>query len=327
LWSSALHFLQHQQKLKTPLTDWLSPSHQTWFWYIDPATSILYYNPKKEEWLAANHLPNQVSRTTRSSTKNRYSKDHLTTVPVPETQTLLPATIQEQPSSTLVMVTHSKTPIPTPTLDNQQITSSVHHYLWSHQFYKRLLGPLAPLIEDGIQIIQSLRDGTLLTCCDGSHSPISKLSSMGWILATQHVTLWRGAGPVDGHPDLTNAYRAELGGFVAILHIVLSLCQYHKSFEGSITIYCDCQSAINRLQHTSYGSIKDYLVADYDLLHEGRTLLHRLKSTTNVVLSWVKGHYSGEKKSIQHILNDEAHNLANEFLHKIKVILTPIKLS
>ena len=74
------------------------------------------------------------------------------------------------------------------------------------------------------------------------------LAQLGWILAKQKMQLWKGAGPVDGHRDLTSTYRAELGDFVAILHIVLSIIQYHQSFEGSITKYCDCQSAINHLQ-------------------------------------------------------------------------------
>ncbi len=74
-----------------------------------------------------------------------------------------------------------------------------------------------------------------------------------------------------------------------------------------------------------YGSIKDCLVANFDLLHEGRTLLSRLRSTTTVTLSWVKGHYSGDKKSIPHILNEAAHDLANEFLHKDQGYFKPIR--
>jgi hypothetical protein len=120
-----------------------------------------------------------------------------------------------------------------------------------------------------------------------------------------------------------SAYQAELGGFVTILHIVLSIYQFHNSLEGNITINCDCQSAINHLQKITYGNIKDYLVADFDLLHEGRTLLPHLRTTTIVTLSWVKGHYTEDKKSIQHSLNKAAHKSANDFLHKDQSYFNP----
>ncbi len=121
---------------------------------------------------------------------------------------------------------------------------------------------------------------------------------------------------MDGHPDFTSAYRAELGGFIAILHIILSVCTYHQLSGGTVIIYCDCQSAINRLQKQSYGSLKDFLVAAFDLLNEGRILLKCLKDTTQVTISWVKGHNNGDVKSMPHLLDKEVHNLANKFLHQ-----------
>lgn len=45
LWSAALQHLQHNGNLIKALQDWLAPSHQSWFWYIDPMSSNLFYNP------------------------------------------------------------------------------------------------------------------------------------------------------------------------------------------------------------------------------------------------------------------------------------------
>jgi hypothetical protein len=123
-----------------------------------------------------------------------------------------------------------------------------------------------------------------------------------------------GAGPVDGHKDLTSIHRAELGGFVAILHIIISICTFHSVSGGSVTIYGDYLSVINKLQKTMYGCLQDYLVAKYDLLHEGRTLLSKLKNEISVTLMWVKGHYTGNKKSTPHRRNGMANNLANDYL-------------
>ncbi len=65
-------------------------------------------------------------------------------------------------------------------------------------------------------------------------------------------------------------FYVSLCGLVIILHILLSICHFHGTSERSVMIYCDCKSAINKLpKKQTYGSIKDYLVPDYDLLHEG----------------------------------------------------------
>lgn len=70
------------------------------------------------------------------------------------------------------------------------------------------------------------------------------------------------------------------------------------------------------MQRKSNGGLNDYLIANFNLLNEGRILLQKLKTVSSVSLSWVKGHYTGNKKSVPHILNKMAHNLANDYLHQ-----------
>jgi len=142
------------------------------------------------------------------------------------------------------------------------------------------------------------------------------MGSHGWIFATEQSTLWRGAGPVDGHPDLISPYKAELGGLVALLHLTLMICSFYNLSGGQIVLYCDCLSAIKRLQQVTYGGIKDYTIPDFDLLHEGRLLLKKLRASQNITVSWVKGHFTGAKKSTEHKLNDMVHDLAKDFLRK-----------
>jgi hypothetical protein len=60
------------------------------------------------------------------------------------------------------------------------------------------------------------------------------MGSHGWIFATEQSTLWRGAGPVDGHPDLISPFRAELGGLVALLHLTLTICSFYNLSGGQI---------------------------------------------------------------------------------------------
>jgi hypothetical protein len=82
--------------LRTPLTDWISPSQQSWFWYMDPRTSSLFQNPSHDTWLSPQPcslpIPNTRCRT-RSESKPRYSKASLTPTPTPVEQYLLPVSL------------------------------------------------------------------------------------------------------------------------------------------------------------------------------------------------------------------------------------------
>jgi hypothetical protein len=97
LWSTALDHLQHNNSLTKPLTDWISPSHQSWFWYMDPTTSTLFYNPSQDNWLSTQpiSLPAPESRRrTRSKSKLSYSKESLHPTSSPEPP-LFPASIPQ----------------------------------------------------------------------------------------------------------------------------------------------------------------------------------------------------------------------------------------
>lgn len=67
------------------------------------------------------------------------------------------------------------------------------------------------------------------------------------------------------------------------------------------------------MQQPTEGSIKNYNVSDFDLLNEGRKLWSKLKELITIKVTWVKGHFTGKQKSIEHKLNDAAHDLAYNF--------------
>jgi hypothetical protein len=56
IWELALQGLHHFGTLVKPLAEWTSPSHQSWFWFMDPLTSILYFHPNISDWFAATPL-------------------------------------------------------------------------------------------------------------------------------------------------------------------------------------------------------------------------------------------------------------------------------
>jgi hypothetical protein len=313
LWTSALNTLHRNGILIKPLTTWLSVPHQSWFWFMDPSSSILFHNVTNR-WFLHAPLPQRTIRRTRSSTKKIYSKNSSQET-LPPNHILFPATIVSEEDKDYIEPNVGTTPLPSlPATDIEQ-TSSFLEQLWSHPFYKRLLGPIQnPVDEYGRHIAESLASGTLLACSDGSYSPITRKGSHGWVLATTESQLWKGAGPVDGHPELISPYRAELSGLVALLHVLNSVSTYFDVTSGEAIIYCDCLSAIRHLKPRMFGGLKDHLVPDYDLLNEGRNLLAKLSNCCNIKLTWVKGHYQENKKTIEHKLNDTVHDLAYQYL-------------
>ncbi len=176
-----------------------------------------------------------------------------------------------------------------PKEDRIQSPTSLLHALWSHPLFKKLIGPIQGNYTEAIeQISSAIRSGTLLLCCNGSYSPDLKMGSHGWIFTTEKATLWWGAGLVDWHPDPVSPFRAKLGGLIALLHLTLTICSHYNLYGGQTVLYCGCLLAIKRLQQVTYGGIKEYIFSDFDLLHEVRPLLKKLRANQNITVSWDK---------------------------------------
>mmetsp|Transcript_5492 Transcript_5492/g.8104 ORF Transcript_5492/g.8104 Transcript_5492/m.8104 type:complete len:785 (+) Transcript_5492:1386-3740(+) len=81
---------------------------------------------------------------------------------------------------------------------------------------------------------------------------------------------------------------------------------------GRVKLYCDNQSALdNVFDSTPKRGIYPMLAVDYDLLVLSRDMLKALPIT--ITGEWVKGHYKGDNRQIQHDLNDLVDTLANQF--------------
>lgn len=84
--------------------------------------------------------------------------------------------------------------------------------------------------------------------------------------------------------------------------------------NGSAIIYNDCSKAVKFINAPSK-KFKRFLANDYDLQNESRIFLCKLNKFLTVCLIWVKGHYRGDNKEIQNILNEDARRVATSFLH------------
>ncbi len=72
---------------------------------------------------------------------------------------------------------------------------------------------------------------------DGGAYPHGKnkgTGSFGWTIGTEDTVLWRGRGPVIGHPD-NSSYRTEAGGALALFRFLYHYMKYYRISFANIT--------------------------------------------------------------------------------------------
>ncbi len=179
LWASALSPLHKGGVLIKSLTSWISTSHQQWFWFMDPSRSILFHNPSPNEWYSADPISQRATRVTRLPSKPRFLRSALSPINPPDKSTLMHATIIDDPSQDELSSTPGFATRAQPPIDAEQ--QSFKKVLWSHPFYKCLIGPINWSIPiPSLQIARALEENTLLSCCDGSYYP-RKVYKFTWL--------------------------------------------------------------------------------------------------------------------------------------------------
>ena len=94
---------------------------------------------------------------------------------------------------------------------------------------------------------RKLRSGS-----DGSLDQETELASFGWLILGNGNILVRGAGPVDGVPDLLSSTRAELFGIAAKIEFLYQFCRYSNIpvTKSQLVAFVDNRAAIKRVNHT-----------------------------------------------------------------------------
>ena len=103
-------------------------------------------------------------------------------------------------------------------------------------------------------------------------------------------------------PEGVTSYRSELGGITAILYIFQQIVLHLDITSGSVMLYCDNKGALeNVFNEQPKRGIYPLLERDYDMLGAARAI--RRDIPIKVTGKWVKGHYKGNNREIQHDLN------------------------
>jgi ribonuclease HI len=254
---------------------------------------------------------------------HKHSKSWYNTTqgrPGPPSNSLVPTTVNHHPETiynTYFASTPSNYPLssslPTPPQAFWNLASTPPFLINAAPFYQKLLGPVDCYHHFPLETVaRDISDNKLLACSDGAFDSTQGTGTFGWVLATQdkHIR-FRCAGPVDGHPSFTSAYRAELSGLLAVLYIIGRVCDYLHVMDRSLHIYCDNKSAIKNVFKKNYRSLTVCLDTDYDIIRQAKILLHQLP--IKVKAEWVKGFSTAKKTSTPEEINIIADHLAASY--------------
>jgi hypothetical protein len=130
LWRHTLAYLEDKGQLVSPLSSWLTPSHQKWHTYYNPVnkTVLLHTDAGTKE------AP-PVVRPTRAAMRPIHDMSHLQETSFAEETALLPATIQsDKNNAPYVCVDYSPNAIPLPITIDPPTGSTLQHHI------RRLVG-------------------------------------------------------------------------------------------------------------------------------------------------------------------------------------------
>jgi len=184
--------------------------------------------------------------------------------------------------------------------------------LTNHPFYHHLFSSADIPEDNAMALSSSISQGELVVCCDGSFNPLLHTGSYGTVFATKSSPLLEFSGPCNGSPHQLFAHRAELCSIVVTLKTILAVCKMYNCEGGSVSIYNDCSKAIKQIITPGW-KFKRFLIDNYDLIGEAITLLQNLRQTNTINLLWVKGHYTGKQRELQHDLNARVHKIVTKF--------------
>jgi len=134
-------------------------------------------------------------------------------------------------------------------------------------------------------LCNSIAHSGIHKCAEGAFLPKHGQGSHAWVFSTSSSnTLWEGCGPTIGHKSLMTSYHAELSGLVSVLFTLHWLAHHQPQLTGTVTVYCENESALNKVFTKQRPSNNPYtnLAADRDLICLGRHLRSLLPDTLTI---------------------------------------------
>ena len=329
LWKTALEsaYTSGGRKLCRPLGAWTGPPTQTWSATYNTQSQLVTIVSKPSD--TQTYLVHTESRRYLQASLQLTipSPDPLPDPPTPDHwRTNIPVTVEPiRPSPTQIHVslyhnpcqaTLSPTCPPSPTSFQAYIATLP-------EITQRLLSQL-DFVPGGERTLREClqHNRKIRTASDGSLDPKAELASFGWQLLGNGNVLVRGAGPVDGVPDLLSSTRAELFGVSAVLEFLFHFCTYSNLLSSSsrVILWVDNRAAITKVHRTQKAGAKRRRMGhDVDIISQITDRLDRLH--LKLRLHWVKSHQDlttpYTSLDIAGRMNIDADHLAERFRRRM----------
>ena len=144
--------------------------------------------------------------------------------------------------------------------------------------------------DKGIEIAQSIRNGTARLVSDGSFFPEHKAGSSAFILTagSSKKNKFVGMNWSPGTKEEQNSYRSELAGIDGGLSMIVVILKFFDITEGGIEIALDGKSTLNSAKASS--KFLNIFQSSYHLLQDIRNRLTAIPEGINIKWRWVESH-------------------------------------
>lgn len=183
------------------------------------------------------------------------------------------------------------------------------------QGQRRLLTHISQCVDDSEVRKASRSKGKLTIASDGGLKDTR--GTFGWTISTgDNITLYEGAGPVDGPRDVANSTRCEIAGLAApMLLLTLLVRHWGSKPKCKFRWVCDSKAALSNVnKHTTVPAPRRRQPENADFLSQIRWM--KRESGIQPSQKWIKGHQprkSAGSKSHDVQRNNRADELATWF--------------
>jgi hypothetical protein len=151
--------------------------------------------------------------------------------------------------------------------------TSIQEFMRTQPKWQWLLPSLSFPSDECSALATDIQQGTCIAVSDGSFKDSRGTASIV-IEGQDSRSRLRCDVVVSGDETSQSAYRSELTGIMAAVHIIDAICDFFKITTGSVTMVCDGKSALEKIFGTSP---KLTFGKHFDLIIPTQLLVHRAK--------------------------------------------------
>lgn len=226
VWQDFLRLITtRHKKLRQQLGKWNKSAEKWHEWRYHPEYDRLY-KKQKDGWKV------WIPRRSRRTRRRRYQRTNTVADSTEIQQSTLAVIVTI--ATDMVLLQGSSPVLPDEQINRLPLRGKILDNGWAIQQLE---------IHHEHRIVEMIKNNTATGGTDGSYK--EGQSSSGFNIFDDEQDLLDGGNHVPGQSKDQTSYRAELGGILGLIITVNAICLHHKIIDGSFTIGCDNDSALD----------------------------------------------------------------------------------